>query len=249
MNYKVSKMQINNYENNTNFGAAKVLSAKTIEQGCENVIDVYKLNLTDMPFVRRCLDVCQGIDRFITENDMNIHSNSTPKEALKDFFRAFLNKKGGDFYIAIKDNSIVSGVLRTVSSGWKRIDYCVAKKEIDINKKLVLDNDKITSTVLDDTLVKEMKKEVKGIEFSNNLIPNEHKDYYFLKSNVAGKEINYSAEVVPKKKTRYWGYGMRYDTNHSAEAMHLKKETPNTTYATTYDDVTEYDLAKVLDID
>lgn len=244
-------MKIDSYDN-THFGATKILSAKTVEKGCETITDVYKLNAEDIPFIRRCLDVCQGKDRFISDNDMNIYTGETPKEALKDFFKAFIKQKNGNFYIAVKNNSIISGILRTVSSGWEKSywDRFGIYKKIDINKKLVLDNNIITGTVLDDTVIREMKKEIKSISHPSELVNDIMVDSCLLEAKVAGRDIKYEATRTLKLTGgKYHGYTTKYDTNYSREFQVLKKLTPNTTYTSTYEDLKEYNLAKILEVD
>lgn len=248
---KVFIMQINKYDNNTNFQANKILSAKTFKEGCENLLEVYKLNRKDEPFIERCLDVCDGKDKFIPDYDKNILENPSPFNTLKDFFKSFLDNAKGNYYIAIKDNSVISGILHTIETNWEKVDYFTGEKSIKINKKLILDADAITNTVLDDTVIKEMKKEIRNITDAYATIPNKVIDYFRLKSKVADKNLSYIAKYTPEikiKKGKYPALKMKYETNSNAEQMYLKKETPNTNYKSTYEDTNNYDLGEVLGI-
>jgi len=244
-------MQINTYYNTTNFQANKILSAKTLKEGCENLLEVYKLNRKDELFIERCLDVCNGKDKFVPEYDKNIHENSSSFSALKDFLRSFLDNENGNYYIAIKNNSIISGILQTVETNWEKVDYFTGEKSIKTKKKLVLDTNSVTNTVLDDTIVKEMKKEIRSISNAYDKIPNKVIDYFRLKSKVADKDLNYIAKYTPEikiKKGKYPTLKMKYETNSNAEQIYLKKETPNTNYKSTYEDTNDYDLGEVLGI-
>ena len=96
-------MLIGNSEQ-TNFKAKLYTVAKIADKDVNSVVQVFKLTDFDKPFIRRCLNVCYGKDRFIPSSEKNIGVYTTAKNGLMDYFKAFLSDTKGNYYMAIRDN-------------------------------------------------------------------------------------------------------------------------------------------------
>lgn len=254
------QMKINNNDK-TNFQAKLFVNAKIPDNEINSILQVYKLTKFDKPFIQRCLDVCQGKDRFIPSCERNIGVNSNPKDGLKNFLRAFLFDRKGNYYIAIRDNKIISGVLRMYaqeSFESKSVITSPLKNFVQTIKsfsktyfpmiRIILNNQQPEQIALTKAAVKDLKSELSS--WSNSLNnTNEAKirpDYVYLTTNIDKKKF---IQYLFFDKNGYYYTPSRCNSSCAQIESFLERKTPQASYDSKFSDKTEYDLAKVLDID
>ena len=92
---------------NINFQASKVLTARSLKNGSNEMVEVFKLNYSeDKEFIKKCYKTLTNSTLEKTPHQKN----------LKTFFEKFLSKYGGDkeYFISIKDEEVISGGMTTL---------------------------------------------------------------------------------------------------------------------------------------
>ncbi len=111
--------------NNVNFEAKRILNVRrALQNGADEVIDVFALGREDKKFMARCNDLLQKTDRVaISSHASNInYLGGSADKGYKDFFRDFLLRHSGKHsaymqefddvhcYVAIKDGEMISAI-------------------------------------------------------------------------------------------------------------------------------------------
>ena len=113
------KVNNNNYNYNLNFGANKITTVQRIVEGTGALekYDVYRLNQTDVPFVRKIASFMESVQEQLNECQKKILENF--KIFLKessdydgDSYTYFVPKS---MYIGIKNDETITGLMRTES--------------------------------------------------------------------------------------------------------------------------------------
>ena len=245
--------------NQINFQAKLYACAKISNKEAISVVKVFKLTDNDKPFIKRCLNVCYGKDRFIHSSDKNIGAYPTAKKGLLDYFKAFLVDKKGNYYMAIRNNKIVSGILRTSDEGfgineytsWMGVKVKMLSKSHTPITRVILNNNMVEQNVLTKAAVKDLKLEV-----ASYLKKLSNKEYKEIKTKPEFNYINFDLTIDNVKFEQNLTlneYGNYYQPNFynascGQKENFITRKTPETLYNNKFLDETEYNLAEELNL-
>mgnify|MGYP001105333597 CR=1 FL=1 len=152
--------------NNVNFEARRIINVrKSVQNGADEVIDVFALGKEDKKFMARCNAALQADDRVVARTQGNVRRASESVDtSFRNFFKSFLGRlagKGNDgltfddmtYLVAIKNGEVISGVAEATE------DFYPASR---IERLICTENDTVAKNGLMYGVITKLKDVLNG---------------------------------------------------------------------------------------
>lgn len=195
--------------NNTNFEARRILNVrKAVQNGADEIIDVFALGKEDKKFVAKCYDTLRSSNRVLRNNPKNIkRSPDSADTSFKNFFKSFMEHLSGrnrdcmsfddmTYLVAVKDGEVITGVAELSD------DYYPLSR---IERLIFTQKDSLVENSLIYGIMTKLRKELKErpnaaiLGLGNNLLP-KIRDFALLPLDKFHSAQSYLRTQIPNTK-------------------------------------------------